>query len=186
MTSLKKSLRNKYRMLRNAVVSRKEKESDIIRKFLASEIFRNADCIFMYASQDGEISTEEIAVVAEKLKKKTAFPFCKDKNGSMDFYFTTYTSLKSGMYSIPEPDIRTDEKAEFSENSLCIVPGIAFGRKGERLGYGKGYYDRFLQNFSGKTVALSFEECLCENIPMETHDIKINYLFTDKEIYKTE
>jgi len=75
-------------------------------------------------------------------------------------------------------------EAVFSEKSLCIVPGIAFGKNGERLGYGKGYYDRFLESFKGKTVGLSFEECLSENIPMEAHDRKIDYLVTDKKIYK--
>ena len=55
---------------------------------------------------------------------------------------------------------------------------------GERLGFGKGYYDRFLESFNGITVGLSFEECLSDSIPMEEHDKKIDYLITDKKIYK--
>ena len=102
----------------------------------------------------------------------------------MEFYFSLQSELKKGMYGIYEPDRDRCEKAVFSNKSLCIVPGVAFGRNGERLGFGKGYYDRFLESFNGITVGLSFEECLSDSIPMEEHDKKIDYLITDKKIYK--
>lgn len=186
MTDLKKILRKEYKVLRNSISDREEKEAVITEKLLCSEIFEKADCVFLYAATNGEVSTSEIAEIAELSGKKTAYPFCKDKNGEMEFYFSKAENLKKGMYGIPEPDTDLCQKAKSTENSLCIVPGLAFGRKGERLGYGKGYYDRYLEHFSGVTAALFFEECLCENIPMEKTDKKIDYLFTDKKIYKTE
>ena len=88
------------------------------------------------------------------------------------------------MYGIYEPDREKCDKAVFTDRTLCIVPGVAFGKKGERLGFGKGYYDRFLEAFTGKTVGMSFEECLTDEIPMEKHDRKMDYLITDEKIYK--
>lgn len=184
MTSLKKNLRKEYRIIRKAVKNRDEKEKRITGLLLSSDLFKDADCIFLYATADGEISTEAIAKNAEASGIKTAYPYCVDDKGFMEFYFSDRCSLQRGMYGIAEPDTEKCEKAVFSEKSLCIVPGIAFGINGERLGYGKGYYDRFLENFNGKVVALSFEECLSDEIPMESHDRKTDYLITDKKIYK--
>lgn len=184
MTSLKKKLREEYRMLRKAVENREEKEKNITELFLSSDLFIDTDCIFLYASADGEVSIDAIAKIVETSGIKTAYPYCVDDKGFMEFYISDRCSLKKGMYGIDEPDIEKCKKAAFSEKSLCIVPGVAFGVNGERLGYGKGYYDRFLENFSGKVVALSFEECLSDKIPMEKYDRKTDYLITDKKIYK--
>lgn len=184
MSFLKKNLRKEYRILRRAVENRESKEEFITASLISSELFRNADCVFLYCSFDGETSTEGISEEAEFLGIKTAYPYCVDKDGTMEFYISLRKDLIKGMYGIYEPDRENCEKAASSENSLCIVPGVAFGRNGERLGFGKGYYDRFLEDFKGKTVGLSFEECLSASIPMETHDKKIDYLITDKKIYK--
>lgn len=184
MSFLKKDLRRDYKIKRKAVEYRELKEKIISDTLISSELFRNADCVFLYSSHDGEINTDIISHEAEKLGIKTAYPYCVNENGIMEFYFSSRENLVNGMYGINEPDREKCEKAVFSEKSLCIVPGIAFGKNGERLGYGKGYYDRFLESFKGKTVGLSFEECLSENIPMEAHDRKIDYLVTDKKIYK--
>lgn len=184
MNSLKKDLRREYRIIRKATEKREQKEKVIIDTLISSELFRNADCIFLYCSHDGEINTGRISFEAQRLGIKTAYPYCVDENGIMEFYFSVRENLKQGMYGIYEPDRGKCEKAVFTEKSLCIVPGISFGKNGERLGYGKGYYDRFLSTFKGKTVGLSFEECLSECIPMEKHDRKIDYLITDEKIYK--
>ena len=184
MSFLKKDLRREYRILRKEVQNREEKEKLITDSLLSSEFFKDADCIFLYCAYDGEISTEAVSQEAERLSIKTAYPLCVDRDGTMEFYFSRLNELQKGMYGIYEPDIKKCEKATFSEKSLCIVPGVAFGRNGERLGFGKGYYDRFLESFNGRTVGLSFEECMSDSIPMEEHDRKIDYLITDKKIYK--
>ena len=185
MNDFKKSLREEYK-LRSDVENRKEKEKAITDLLINSDLFSNADTVFLYASDKKEVSTENIALEAERIGKKTAYPFCENKNGEMCFYLSNRNELKKGMYGISEPDTQNAKKAYFTEKSLCIVPGVAFSKRGERLGRGKGYYDRFLSEFKGKTVALSFEETLCENTPTEEHDVKINYLVTEKMIYKTE
>ena len=184
MTALKNYLRKEYRARRVSVEDRENKEKLIAFNLFSLDFFKSADCIFLYCAHDGEINTDMICDEAEKLGIKTAYPYCEDRYGLMEFYFASRKNLIKGMYGIYEPDKEKSQKAVFTENSLCIVPGVTFGKKGERLGYGKGYYDRFLSSFRGKKLALSFEECLSDEIPMEAHDIKIDYLITDKEIYK--
>lgn len=184
MSELKDRLRKEIK-LKSDIENRSEKERLIAGRLLQSKIFLEADNVFIYAALKSELSADEIALEAEKLGKKTAFPFCEDKNGKMEFYFTELRNLREGMYGIREPDKFISEKAEFTEKSLCIVPGLAFGIKGERLGKGKGYYDRFLSEFTGTTAGLSFEERISDSIPMEKHDIKIDYLVTENKIYKT-
>ncbi len=184
MSELKKRLRKEIRQ-KSDVENSKEKERKITERLIKSQIFLEADAVFLYAALNNELSADEIALEAERLKKKTAFPLCEDENGKMKFYFTELKNLKKGMYGIREPDKLKSEKAYFTEKSLCIVPGLAFGVNGERLGKGKGYYDRFLSEFTGKNVGLSFEERISDRIPMEKHDIKIDYLVTENKIYKT-
>ena len=184
MSFFKKDLRKEYRILRKEILNREDKEKLITDSLVSSDFFRDADCIFLYCAYDGEINTEAISQEAERLSIKTAYPFCLARVGTMQLFFSMRSELKKGMYGINEPDKDRCEKASFSNKSLCIVPGVAFGRKGERLGFGKGYYDRFLESFNGITVGLSFEECLSDSIPMEEHDKKIDYLITDKKIYK--
>lgn len=184
MSLIKDQLRKEIR-LKSSTYRCKEKEEKIAEHLIESPLFIEADTVFLYAALKSEISVDKIATQAEKLGKKTAFPFCEDRDGEMKFYFTELGKLKEGMYGIREPDKKICEEAFFTEKSLCIVPGLAFSKKGERLGKGKGYYDRFLMQFSGKTVGVSLEETVYESIPTEKHDIKIDYLVTENKIYKT-
>ena len=109
---------------------------------------------------------------------------CLDKKGLMEFRFIeSISDLKCGMYEIREPDADRCEKADYDSNSLCFVPAICFDKKGYRLGYGKGYYDRFLEHFDGISVGVCFEGCVTEALPRGEHDKKVNYLITDDKIY---
>lgn len=68
--------------------------------------------------------------------------------------------------------------------TVLLIPGIAFTKNGERLGRGKGFFDKYLQNFKGKKIALGFECQIRESLPVESHDVKVDYLITEKDIYK--
>ena len=70
-----------------------------------------------------------------------------------------------------------------TENTLCVVPALLFSRDGYRLGYGKGYYDRFLRSFNGTSVGLSYDELLCEYLPIDSHDISLNIIITESEVH---
>ena len=93
---------------------------------------------------------------------------------------TSLEGLKENKYGILEPD---DSKEEFCKNNLdlIILPGVAFDLVGKRIGYGGGYYDRYLENIDKKIikVALIYDFQLLENVPAEEHDIKADYIITE-------
>ncbi len=185
MTADKKNLREKFRYVRSAVKSA-DKDNKIYELTTECEAFRKADAVFIYYSVGSEVDTLRIIQYALKQGKKVALPKCTDRKGSMDFYYIcdTEKSLEDGMFSLREPDINVCEKAYGTEESLCIVPALAIDKSGYRLGYGGGYYDRFLTGFNGRTVGLCYEECLCDELPREKYDISLNMTITDNKIYE--
>ena len=181
---MKSAERKELRQKRDSLENR-EKLSDIIAdKFLSSDLYSKAEVLLLYYSAGSEVSTEKVFAQALKDNKKVAFPICLDSNGVMDFYYVKDSSdIEEGMYGIKAPK-KTCEKYTDSKNSLCVVPALAFDRCGYRLGYGKGYYDRFLERFSGTSVGFCFEEMLQDELPRKFFDKKTDYLITDKMIYK--
>lgn len=180
----KAQLRLKFLGIRNGVVNRDKKEQAICTQILKSSFYRDCSAVLLYAASGSEASVDSVIFRVLKDGKKVALPLCLDKSGNMEFYYIKrLDDIRKGMYNIREPDPLLCKKAEHDENTLCIVPGICFDRNGNRLGYGKGYYDRFLQKFNGKTVGIAFEECLTDNLITDEFDKKVNYLITDKKIY---
>ena len=140
--------------------------------------------IFIYYSVGSEADTLRIIRHALESGKRVALPKCTDRNGTMDFYFIDdiESSLTEGMFSLKEPDTLRCEKADSTVSSLCIVPALAADKSGYRLGYGGGYYDRYLSNFKGVTAVLCYEECLCDELPRDKYDISLNMIITESKI----
>lgn len=175
----KKELRRHYSEIRCSV---KSNEWDIIiaAKLLSHERIKTADTVLLYASFKSEVDTWE---VADKLLKKNiqlAFPKC-GKDGIMTFHIVNdLGQLNDSLYGISEPDISLPYP-KITDRTVCIVPGLAFTEIGERLGYGGGYYDRFLSEYPEiYTIALEYEKCIADNLPTETHDIKIKSIITEE------
>ncbi len=183
MNTCKAELRKKYKSVRSAVKSA-DKDDSIFRKFSECVNLNDVDTVFIYCSMGSEVDTSAIIAAALEMGIVVAVPRCSDRNGSMDFFIITDTQnqLIEGMYSIMEPDPEKCVEAEDSANSICIVPGLAFDKNGYRIGYGKGYYDRFLSNFKGKSIGLCYKECLCDTLPFDKYDCKVNVIITDNEI----
>lgn len=179
----KKTLRFLYKKIRASVDDSDTKNKSITEFVLGSQQYRNADKIYAYWSVDSEVDTHAIIAKALNDGKKVALPKCTDKDGIMLFYYvSSITQLIDGMYGIKEPP-EADLADDFTENSLCLVPALSFDKDGYRLGYGKGYYDRFLSVFSGVTMGLCFYECYCEKLPRDCYDKKVNYILTNEKIY---
>ncbi len=181
----KRLLREKYRLIRARAKSA-DRDLRIYSRFIQNEAYKNADTLFMYYSVKGEADTLKIIDSALSDGKRVALPKCTDKNGNMEFYFIgdREISLADGVFSLKEPDTSVCSKAAFGENNLCVVPALAFDKTGNRLGYGGGYYDRFLSTFKGQRIGLCYEECLCELLPCESHDLRVDMIITDKKIYE--
>ena len=180
---MKKQKRAELKKQREELADKELFSDKIADAFLSSDIYQNADTLLLYYSVGSEVSTSRILKIAWMDNKRVAFPVCIDNKGFMEFYYVTdEAELVDGMYGIKEP-CKESEKYDFSHPGLCIVPGLSFDRNGYRIGYGKGYYDRFLSKFNGISVGLCYESLVSESLPRDAYDKKVNYLITDKKIY---
>lgn len=175
----KKLLRKKFSEIRKNIPDRIKKDT-AIRNVLLGQL-ENYDTVLLYASFGTEIDTFSIA---EKLfgKYTVAFPV-SHKNGIMTFHTVNSTvELRKGMYGIYEPDISLPQPV-INDRTLCIMPGLAFTPDGSRLGYGGGYYDRFLAEYPQiQKIALSYEELITDNLPVMQHDLKADYILTPERM----
>lgn len=180
---MKKQKRAELKKSREMLENKELLSKKITDAFLSSELYKNADTLLLYHSVGSEASTADIFRAAVSDGKRTAFPVCVDSNGAMTFYYIRNESeLVDGMYGIKEP-CKGCEEYDFSHSGVCLVPGLSFDREGYRIGYGKGYYDRFLDKFNGISVGLCYESLVSESLPRDAYDKKVNCLITDKKIY---
>lgn len=177
----KATMRKEFSTLRKNAKST-EKDRLIVKRILSDERILNADIILMYASFGSEVDTWEIAENLLKCEKTLAFPLCHEK-GIMTFHIvSSLTQLTEGNYgirepkpSLPCPDITSD--------SVCIVPGLAFTVSGGRLGYGGGFYDRFISEHQEiYTIALTYEVCITNSLPIMQHDIKVKAIASEERM----
>ena len=175
------SSRKHFREIRDSIVNTSDLSDDIFFRLTDSDLYKSADAVLAYWSVASEVSTQKIIEKALSDSKRVALPKCIDSKGNMEFYYISSASdLSEGMYGIKEPgaEIKADD---FSESTVCLVPRLSFDKKGYRLGYGKGYYDRFLSSFEGICLGVCYSEFLLDNIPIELTDRLVDIVITDKE-----
>ena len=161
-----------------------EASEKIAEYFLESDIYQNADTVLMYLSINREVRTRALVDRILADGKRLALPVCFD-NGKMTFkYITSRNNLVKGRFSAPEPDM-TCEEYQGGVPTVCVIPAIAFDRNGFRLGYGKGYYDRYLSRFDVVRVGFSFEELLVDSLPHGRYDAACDAVITEKGVYFT-
>lgn len=181
----KNELRAKYKELRaNMPKEHKiELEHKIATKFLNSVSYRHANTVLCYYSTDDELDTHEIINAALKDGKKVALPRCNKKTTTMEFYYiTSENDLELTDMNILEPKADLP-KFDCNESlSICIIPAVVFDKSGYRIGYGKGYYDRFLNEFSGAQIGLIYSNCITDKLPRGRYDCAVDVLITEKGI----
>ena len=181
----KKELRAKYLALRSQLSDdvRKEKDARLFETLTSLACFKTADTLLAYYPVRGEVGLISIVEEALRLGKKVAFPISDKESLTLDFrIISSLSELKEGGYDIPEPP-KTAKKLTNTATALCIVPALAFDRDGFRLGYGKGYYDRFLAGFDGITVGLAYSEFLADEVPALENDVRVDLIITEKEVH---
>ena len=184
--SEKARLRKEYLAVRKSLCRKGEKDKAIFDRLVTVNEIRQADLILAYASSPIEVDTYRFIEYTLRKGQKLALPVCREDSNEMTFYLIEgLDCLISGKYKgIPEPDKTKCKKCEITEHTVCIVPGLSFDRSGYRLGFGKGYYDRFLCENPVFTVGLCYEDCLSESLPFEQHDKQVSVIVTENEIYK--
>lgn len=158
----------------------KEKSHRIYKNIIAHPFFLRADTIYCYVSYHHEADTYAIIQKAWELGKQVAVP--KVSGTSMEFYYIqSFHDLQKGYCNIPEPI--TDKLATI-ENALVLMPGAAFDKQRHRIGYGKGFYDKYLTLHPlHRTIAAAFELQIIDDIPAEPFDISPEIVITEEHIY---
>ena len=163
---------------------RNEKSKAICQKIAAMPEFSSCDTLFIYSPIKSEADPTFLFEIAKERNISVAFPISVTSSFELDFRIVnSLDELNVGAYKIREPQ-QNAKKALFTEKSICIVPALAFDSFGNRLGYGKGFYDRFLKKFNGLSVGITFDELKCVSLPCENTDIPVNIIITDKESVK--
>lgn len=172
----KNELRKLYKLVRSSISNKDEQNTSIYNQIICDKEVINASTILIYVSTNDEVDTKELITYFLK-NKKVAVP--KVIGNDMYFYYiNSLDDLESGYFGILEPT--TNNIALDFNNSVCIVPGICFDKNNNRIGYGKGFYDRFLKDKDIYTIGLSFKECIVEKIDNDPNDIKLKKVITAK------
>jgi 5-formyltetrahydrofolate cyclo-ligase len=179
----KREIREQIKKLRGSILADEwDTATEVIaQKVIASDSFREATDLFCYMDFDGEVGTEHIIDEAWRLGKGLWLP--KVSGGEMEFYLVeSEKELVRGTFGILEPTGKS-EKA-IGEDGLVIVPGIAFDKNHNRIGYGRGYYDRYLNKHPNLfKLALAFDIQLVDKIPADECDCRMDMVFTETLMY---
>jgi len=153
-------------------------------KFLQSwEIFRQAKTIHIFISKTDEPDTSPIIESAWESGKTVAVPcVVPDSFELFHSQLKSFEDLSSGALGVLEPSPEGRIAMNPESFDLVIIPGVAFDRQGGRLGYGKGYYDRFLEQTAAFRLALAFNFQVLEKVPTEKHDVPMNGVLTESGI----
>jgi len=177
----KKQIRSKILLrLKTQKEEDRDRKSKIIKERLfRTPVFKKAKTVMFYMSFDGEVKTQDMIKAAHKLGKIVAVPVCKGNRITIrPCVLRSKGKLKNGPYGICEPAVKEYIKPE--DLDLVIVPGIAFDKKGNRLGRGRGCYDYFLKRVTCDTasIGLAFDFQILPSIPATTTDVKISRIIS--------
>ena len=184
----KNELRKKYLAKRKELDEkyRSDAERRALQNLVSTKEFSLADKIFLYYPIKCEADPLPLLEIAQKRGKKVAFPKCNKEDFSMKFFeISSRGDFLLGAYNIPEPK---DELCvlEPDKKTLCVVPALLYSKDGHRLGYGKGFYDRFLANFDGVSVGFTYDVFVADELPHDAFDLKLDMIITEKGVYFSE
>ena len=176
----KEELRKTLREQRNNLTQKEEKSRCITGHVISSLIFQNASTVMLYRSAKGEVNTEMLWKKCRELGKTCVFPKCVSKTemiavlaeGEEDFSVSGFGILEP-ISNIAFPKGNID---------LVIVPAVGFDKNNYRVGYGGGYYDRYLADYAGNTMGLCFSELITENVFPSEWDIPVTFVATQEGI----
>ena len=184
----KRILRNKVLSIRNSLdkVVKKSMDQEIFNKLITSDLYKEANSIFIYLSFGSEIETKNIINKAIEDKKKVYIPKIYKEDKSMKaIRLKSYNDLKENSMGILEP---IDDSNYINKNDidLILVPGVVFDFNGNRIGYGGGYYDRYLKDIKEirNKLVLAYDFQIVDLIKPESHDVVFDYIITNTKFRK--
>lgn len=183
MPKLKNQLRNELKLKRRNIPDKVEKDKAVCSNLISTKEYEQADTVLFYAALRDEINIDECIADALSHGKKVALPVCTDKNGNMEFYYiNSFNDIEQGFYGIREPNVSSCVKVCSFDGCVCIVPAIAYDKFGYRIGYGKGYYDRFLSKYTLFSIGLCYNDLVVDKLPADKFDVSVDKLITESGI----
>lgn len=152
---------------------------------LAHPSYLQASCVFCYVSTPQEIDTHELLCRTLADGKALCVPLCGARGVMTARRIRSLDELREGKYGIPEPDAAAEEIPP-EQIGLIIIPALACDMQGYRLGYGGGYYDRFLSHANAVRMALCAEARLLPVLPREPFDERCDYIITERQVLHTD
>ncbi|MGO5027457.1 5-formyltetrahydrofolate cyclo-ligase [Candidatus Agathobaculum pullicola] len=186
MSSDKKTLRRIFLSERAAqdAVEKRYIDEKIAGHVLEHASYRHAGCVFVYVSTPQEIDTRVLLRAALAAGKTVCVPLCGAAGEMTARQIRSLDELRPGAYGIDEPNACAQEIPP-EEIELVLVPALACDRKGYRLGYGGGYYDRFLCRTGGVGMALCAEQRLVDSLPHTALDQRCQWIITERQVLRT-
>lgn len=188
MKKEKKELRKIFLQVRDSIDKdvRLDMSLEICDRIAKTDAYINASAVFVYVSIGSEVDTYKLIDRVLKDGKRLIVPKCNTKERLMVLYeIKDLKWLKVGAYNIPEPsDEAIQGRHAFRVDSrsidLAVVPALAFDETGRRLGYGGGYYDKFLSGFCGYSVGIAYPQCMADELPHEDFDCRVDEVICAK------
>ena len=153
---------------------------DIEKKVMELLYWKQAENVGLYSNVKNEVETSLLFAKSLEEGKRVFFP--RVEQGLGFYEVLGPEDLEKGAWGIMEPKHTCDPVLAEDGLGVVIVPALAFSEQGFRLGYGKGFYDRVLQNFKGVSIGITYDFMLLEDLPHEPHDRAVNYVVTEKRV----
>ena len=175
----KQELRTKYILIRTQIENRELKSKSIINKIIEDADYKQAKVVAAYKSLESEVDTALLIKHALKNKKIIALP--KVVENEIEFYKINSLNAKliKSKFGVEEPEGTQEDYVLSNKIDLIIVPGICFDKENNRLGFGKGYYDRYLKTSTANSIGICFKEQIVDCVPTTSYDIKVKKVITD-------
>jgi len=181
---MKEALRKRMRALRAGWTEAwaRERSRKVCRRLAAWPVFRAARVIAAYRATPGEVRLEPLLRAAAGRGVRICVPFYEAKRGAYAWaWWTPAAPERAGRHGIAEP--KRPRRADPAEVDLVLVPGLAFDAAGHRLGRGGGHFDRLLARTAGWRAGVAFEAQRVTRVPVGSHDVNVDVVITDKEMY---
>lgn len=176
-SEIRRKIRNMRRMLSD--MEKQSAAEEVFARLEKTAAFMMADTILMYHSLPDELSTIRFL---KKWHDRKRFFLPRVNGVNLDILPYEESRLELGSFHIEEPT--GHDVADVDEIELMIVPAVAFDRKGNRLGRGKGFYDRLLASAKATKVGVGYEFQLLDSLPVEPHDVAMDMVITQKTVIK--
>ena len=182
---MKKEIRKKVLAARDKLppAQRTAKSREIEERLFSLPEFKSARIVLFFASFRSEVDTGSMIRCALTVGKRVVLPKVNGTELALYEIADWDNDVSPGAWGIPEP--HENRPVRLDEIDLILMPGAAFDERGNRLGYGAGFYDKLLSAFTKTTVALAFEAQIVPLVPAELHDIPIDKIVTEKRIIET-